>query len=811
MTRKIGRFEILGELGQGAQSVVYQAFDPRLEREVAVKTLHFSHSNPKQNAALLDEARVVGKLAHPGIVPIFEAGEEDDDVFLVFEYVPGENLATLLRRLGALPPAKAAYLMSEVQEAIHYAHTLGVIHRDLKPSNILIDENGRSRVMDFGISAHIGKNRLREFTGTPAYMAPEYISGHVVSAQTDIFAAGLILFEMVAGRRAIHGKDAAQIMRQIAAEGFVLPERMETLDDRLASVIMRATEYAPKDRYASALEFHRALEAYLLPERAPDGLSSLSASASGDKAASGAVEFLLRRLRFKGDFPALSESVRVINRIAASDTEGVGRLSAVILKDFSLTNKLLRLVNSAWYRRSGGGNISTVSRAIMLLGVDAVRSAAIAGLLFEHLQNKNNARYLKEEFLRANMAGLLARDLARRLCCPDEEEPFICAVFHNLGRLLAQYYFPEESEAVRGLMARKHLDEQAAAREVLGVSFEDLGVSIAQHWGFPPSIIGSMRHAATERISPDDRPEQRLQALALFSNALCAAVDEIQGEAEDASAALKNVVTRFGEAIPLPEAELTQSLLAAMAETRSLAQVMRVNLQQGPFGRALNQIEQAMDTQDDEDRDATTTRTVLSEELAITDSFSDQGARLDAEEILLAGMQDIGNALLMEGDPLNNILRIVLESMYRAMGFSHVILCACDAGHGRMQGRFGFGQDADALARSFGFDLDFVPDVFHAATEKGVDILIDDIDDPAVASRVPDWYRRSVNAKRFILFPLCVRKKTLALIYADWEEAGKIRIPAKELALLRALRNQAVLALQASGGRDQGARPTVPG
>jgi serine/threonine protein kinase len=791
MTRKIGRFEILHELGRGAQSVVYLALDPKLEREVAVKTLHFSQPNPKKNANLLDEARVVSKLAHPGIVTIFEAGEEGGDIFLVFEYVPGENLSTLLRRRGPLSTSKAAHLMSEVQEALHYAHMQGVIHRDLKPSNILIDVNGRPKVMDFGISAHIGKGRvgIQAFTGTPAYMSPEYLSRHVISAQGDVFAGGLILFEMLTGQRAIQGKGAAQVMRQIVQRGFELPTGVFGLDDRLACIITQATEYMPERRYANALKFHQALESYLLP-----------IVVTSDDASHGTVNFLLRRMRIKGDFPALSESVRVINSVVNSDTESIARLSALVLKDFSLTNKLLRLVNSAWYRQSGGGHISTVSHAIMLLGIDAVRSAAITGLLFEHLQNKGNARILKEECLRASMAGLLARILARQRHDPDEEEPFICATFHNLGRLLSQYYFPEESEAVRGLMLQKRLDEQAASQEVLGVSFEALGVGIAQHWGFPSSIINSMRRMKNGETLVGDAPKQRLRALAMFSNALCAAVGEAPTYGrKNNSAALQDIAAQFGEVIPLTEAELTQSLQAAIAETKELAKIMDINLQQSQFGRALCQFGRELTGGNREaDVDVGMARTVLLEELT---PESDGAEALDAEAILLAGVQDIGNAMLIEGKHLHSILRIVLETMYRAMKFSHVILCVSDDKQKRMQGRFGFGQEADALAAAFSFELDFAPDVFHAAARRGADILIDDIDDPAIANRIPDWYRRNINAKSFILFPLCVRKHPVALIYADREHAGAIHPPQKELALLRTLRNQAALAFKMSEER----------
>ncbi len=134
MGKQIGRFEIVRELGRGAQSVVYLARDPHLEREVAIKTLHFSTPDPRKNQQLLVEARTVSQMRHPNIVPIFEAGEEDGDLYLVFEFVPGKNLGDTLERNGRLSPVKAITLMQAILDAVAHAHEAGIIHRDLKPS-----------------------------------------------------------------------------------------------------------------------------------------------------------------------------------------------------------------------------------------------------------------------------------------------------------------------------------------------------------------------------------------------------------------------------------------------------------------------------------------------------------------------------------------------------------------------------------------------------------------------------------------------------------------------------------------------------
>lgn len=803
MTKKIGRFEVIRELGRGAQSVVYLAFDPQLEREVAVKTLHFSQPDPQQNAALLAEARMVSKLRHPGIVPIYEAGEEGGDVFLVFEYVPGENLALHLRRQGALPAARAAGLMTAILAAIAHAHGHGIIHRDLKPSNILMDETGVPRVMDFGIATHVAgvSADQQEFTGTPAYMAPEYIARRIVSEQTDIFAAGLILFEMITGRRAIQGDNIYQIMNRISNESVKLPgEGAVAIDDRIGDILLKATARLPEQRYQSATQFLQALESYLVPE-------DEAASAAGHQQST--VEFLLRRLRHKGDFPALSESVSAINKIASSETESIAKLSSSILKDFSLTNKILRLVNSAHFRQAGGGNISTVSRAVIVLGFDAVRNIAVTVLLFEHLQNKANAKQLKEEFLRANMAGLVAKGVSlRQQRRGEQEQPFICAMFHNLGRLLSQYYLAEESEEIRKLMLQKDISEEAAALQVLGVSFEDLGIGIARSWGFPGLIINSMRRLPAGQVRKPVTPDDRMQVLSAFSNEICDVLANATPEERERE--LRKVSSRFGASVPLSEQELKDTISTAVDEINEFARIIRVNLQQTQFGRRLKKLGT---TSASEAEEAETTEiagggtgalgdAVLGAENPLgldTGSFGEEGQKsADAQAILTAGIQDISNSLV-EGFKLNDILRIILETMYRAMGFKRVILCIKDARHNVMQGRFGFGPEATELAKQFRFTLSFTPDIFHAATSKGVDILISDIDDPKIASRIPDWYRKIVPCKTFVVLPLTIKSNPVALIYADRDEAGSIEITEKELSLLRTLRNQAVLAIKQVG------------
>ena len=799
MNKRIGRFEILRELGRGAQSVVFLGKDPQLQREVAIKTMHFNRPDPDQNKTLLGEARMVSKLRHPNIVPIFDAGEEGGDVFLVFEYVPGKSLADFLKISGPLPAVRAITLLQKVLEAVSAAHAQGVIHRDLKPSNILLDENGTPRVMDFGIAARVegeGLEETEELSGTPAYMAPEYIQRHAVDERTDVFSAGLILYEMLSGRRAAEGNNIFQIMHRIVNESIRLPQGGASLiDDSLADILYKSLARDPEMRFQSAQQFSEALEKYLEPE------DNGAPAATGKQAT---FDFLIRRMRHKTDFPALSESVSAINKIASSETESINKLSNSILRDFALTNKILKIVNAAYFRPAGGGNISTVSRAVIVLGFEAVRNIAITLLLFEHMQNKGNVQHLKEEFVRANLAGILARDICVQTKSRDLEQVYICALFQNLGRLLSQYYFPEESDEIRRIMEQKPCTEDQATLLVLGLTFEDLGAGIAQQWGFPALIVNSMHKLPTGNVRKPHTQQDRMQVMACFSNELCAVIAAATPDARNKE--MKKLLARFGDSVPLNEKELQDTVLRAIEDLNEFASIIRLNLKGTMFGRQMRQfaygdmVPPAVSGEEKKKAEADTFgNTVLLPDNPVEGfegELRDDGTmEVDAQSVLTAGIQDISNTLV-DGFKLNDILRIILETMYRAMGFKRVILCIKDARANTMQGRFGFGPEANEVARHFRFVLKQAPDIFYAASAKGVDLLISDIDDPKIASRIPDWYRKAVPAKTFVLFPLNIKGIPVALIYADRDQAGEIVMPEKELSLLRTLRNQAVLAIK---------------
>ena len=296
-----------------------------------------------------------------------------------------------------------------------------------------------------------------------------------------------------------------------------------------------------------------------------------------------------------------------------------------------------------------------------------------------------------------------------------------------------------------------------------------------------------------------------MRVLSSCANELCMLVAEV--EPAQRARTMQQVVGRFRENLQLGEQALGEAVSASFKEVAEFARVVGINLKQSAFagmmlswgGKGLGE-----GSLDQPHADATTeAATVLDVNLpkaALEDQEGDRSGRQTAEAtdaVLLAGIQDISNTLV-EDFKLSDVLRIILETMYRAKGFRRVILCIRDPRANQMLGRYGFGPDAPELSKRIAFPLSYSPDIFHAALSKGVDILISDTGDSKIKARIPDWYRKWINAGTFVIFPLCIRNAPVAMIYADSENPGDIDISERELSLLRTLRNQAVLALKQS-------------
>ncbi len=580
-TQTIGRYEIVRSIGKGSQGAVYLGHDPTLDRLVAVKIL--TNSDAELNALSDDgvplEARISSKLKHPNIVPIFDAGEFDIGPYLVFEYVKGLTLAQTLKSRGPMSIETAAPIIAAILRAVATAHSAQILHLDLSPRNVLIDMDNVPRVMDFGLAQFISNVREpgEHAKGTLRYMAPEHFLGRALGPSTDVFALGSTFYELVTGQPAMVGHSVDTIKDMIISgtvDYSVLPA--VPYREAYARFLAGALEKNEQGRYADCSVMTEAFELFL--EEA-----GLSNPAKPDASSHSTIDFLLRRMQRTGDFPTITRTLADINRLTGDDPgANADKLTNVILRDFALTGKLLKLVNSAFYG-ARATEITSISEAVVFLGVETVRMTANSLSFFGHM--KSDSAILKDSMTKSFLSGLIARHLARRERLPGKEEAFICGMCQNLGENLVLFYFPDEYADITASMQSKKLDKAAAARGVLGVDYSDLGAAVAKTWNLPGTILESIRGIPPGPIHEPETSAERLRDIAVLANELA---DLFQGrETGDVDHALEELLARYASSISL-DADYCRTLIAAGVEKlKQYAPIFEINVASSDYCSAV--------------------------------------------------------------------------------------------------------------------------------------------------------------------------------------------------------------------------------
>ena len=306
-----GRYRIVGRLGRGGMGEVYRADDLKLAQPVALKFLPPEvDRDPSRLMQLHNEVRMARQVSHPNVCRVYDIDEVDGHTFLSMEYMDGEELASLLRRIGRFSVERSLELSREICAGLAAAHERGVLHRDLKPANVMLDGTGRVRITDFGLAGVSGET-LR--AGTPAYMAPEQLAGAEVTIQSDIYALGLVLYELFTGQRAIEAKNVGELLRKREAESCAPSQLVRDLDPAIERAIFRCLEHDPRDRPSSALAVSAALPggdplaAALAAGETPSPEMVAAAGASSALSPVVAIGGLLVTLLFLVAYAALSD------------------------------------------------------------------------------------------------------------------------------------------------------------------------------------------------------------------------------------------------------------------------------------------------------------------------------------------------------------------------------------------------------------------------------------------------------------------------------------------------------------------------
>ena len=772
----IGRYLPKRKIGSGNQGTVFLCEDPKLKRKVAIKLLNKSLvGNQADSSAFEQEAQALGRFQHQNIVSVYDTGYFRERPYIVFEFIEGKLLSDKIAD-GDMKLEEIVEQMSGISSGVAKAHEAGVVHRDLKPQNIIINEDGVPKIMDFGIAMLIEESgKSDQLVGTPRYMAPEYVRQQLVSPAIDVFSLGAIFYELLTGSAAFAGDSTSDVLARILIGPPQAPSKASGVsDDVIDGICLKSLAANPADRYQDAGKLNEVLGTYLKDRQQVVAVDSQGKST---------LDFLYRRMQRKKDFPALSESIRTINQLHSDSEKDAEKLASVIVNDFALTNKILKVVNSAYYG-SFAGKISTISRAIVVLGVDSIRSMAASLIFFEHMSNRAVATRLKRLMASSLFRAIFAEEMSASSGIKDLEESFLCAMFYQLGAALVAYYLPEEDQEIERLLANEDKSPAQAALQVMGVTFDDVGAFVARQWNFPDMIVQTMQPPVPGQPQKPSSIEDRYRMITQLADSATRKLTE-GASVED----IQKLVLRYSGVVPVKPKAVEQIVENARETFSRMAEKL---VQDKPVDHHVMKLQGVLSAQEPamEKSDSGT----INLDAALSDEcLSDEAEEMDAERVLSRGLQE-ATAILLETGDVSQVFNTVLETLYRAMGFRRVLLCLSKGS--TYTARMGFGEDIKSVLDEFKVTLDGQKHVFSVALQKGADVYIADVHDSKIRDDLPKWFFRQTDAGSFVLFPLMMKNRPIGFIYGEYARANEMQLESKTFNLIKSLRNQMILALR---------------
>ncbi len=503
------------------------------------------------------------------------------------------------------------------------------------------------------------------------------------------------------------------------------------------------------------------------------------------------INELIARMKEQNSFPAVSQYIGEINSKASANSNAtVEEVANIILKDFSLTSKLLKVANSATFGQFSG-TISTVSRAIVILGFEQVRLTAAGLIFFESMQGNTLTPRIKEGVLASFLSGIIARDLAKNIRLKDWENYYIGAMFHNFGRLLAIHYFPEEFNTYLKL-CDENVNDKLAALRALGVTFTDLGIGVARFWGLPDQIIQSIKPPTEKDLESKPQSLNHHQLIPLLANEICDIT--MNAPEEEMRLKLAKVLAKYRKVYTLDLKQVLAVVENAADEMKAFASVLRFS--PADIQRIKDRSSQSPHP-DNQYKNVEQAPEASLEKYAVSSGELQSSLPLTEQrkQQLQNGMQDISN-LMLEEFTLDDMLGKILETIYQGIGFDRVVIFFKNPRSGQMQARYALGQHATAITKNVNFHPSPESgDVFNIALFKNKDLYIHDVNAPDLATSQPDWFGDEIFSPSFVILPIIINKVEIGLIYGGHNKAGN-HLTLEQLNALRTLRNQSALAIK---------------
>ncbi len=475
------------------------------------------------------------------------------------------------------------------------------------------------------------------------------------------------------------------------------------------------------------------------------------------------LDLLWTRVRQRGDLPGFSRVVSAIVGAMRGDNDREFNMTRTVLSDPALTQRVLRLANSAMYSVFGR-DINTVSKAVIVLGTDSIGHLALGLKLIDGLSEASgDSKGARTEMEKALMAGHVARQVACAATMLDSEEAVVCSMLHSLGRMMVAFYLPEMWQEIQARVAGGEA-EQLASQAVLGLGLDAVGRLVAQQWGLPAPLVNSLQDVVPQQSNEPLDHADWLAAVSTLSTRCADVIVEAGAEAGETRAALQRLTTDYAAMLGLDPEELTGAIDAARSS--AAADPLFSRPQQAAAAEA---------------------------SVAAPVSL---GKPVDAAQLLARGVADMRGAAASAST--SQLLTMALETVFKGLGFTRTIAFLRNPDEARYEARLSLGEGVQELASRLVFDDGYQPDVFHAALANDKMIFIENAQDPAFLSKLPRWWKDTLpTAHSFMVLPLTVNRRPVGLIYGDWDSGlPDAKITYAEVAPLDQLRVLVVKAIE---------------
>jgi HD-like signal output (HDOD) protein len=445
------------------------------------------------------------------------------------------------------------------------------------------------------------------------------------------------------------------------------------------------------------------------------------------------MELLRARIRQRGSLPGFSKAIAAILAAMSGEDEREFSMTKTVLSDPTLTQCVLRLANSAMYSVFGQ-NINTVSKAVIVLGTDAIGHLALGLKLVEGLASASGETAIAgAEMEKSVLAGHIARQVASSARARDVEEVVVCSMLHSLGRMMAVFYLPEYWKTIQALI-EDGVDEADAARQILGIGLDEIGQRMAQQWGLPTALVNSIRDMPPKPVADPLDHDDWLAAVSTMS-AGCAQVLVKDGASAEK---LADLASTYQEMLGI---ETTQ-ILAAIDTAKQAAEEERVI--------------------------SPATKTVRKHSDHVSDVRTQDST--DGRSLLLQGVADMKG--MVSGASSGQMIAMALETGFKGLALSRAICFLHHPAKIRYEAGMYFGEGLEELLPRLVFGSAYQPDVFHAALANDKIVLVENPNIRTFASKLPRWWKESMSdAASFIILPLTVNCRSIGFIYGDWHKS----------------------------------------